>query len=201
MKKHIVIALALCMACTLAAAAQSGDVKYGEAFTVEKVTPLTEIIESPDQFVGEEVRTAGYISTMCDSSGCWLGVLPSVGADQVVRVAYSHTDVRFPIGSETMGHYVELQGKVVTAEQEAEAHAEHMEAEGEAHEHGEQAEHVEHSTEMRTVYVCPMHADVVSEDAGTCPICKMNLESKEVPVPAPAPVAIMGAGAVVKAKK
>ena len=200
MKRTIVVALALCLVGAVAIA-QSSDTKYGEPMTVDGVTPLAKIIEAPDQLVGKEVRTAGYIYTMCDDAGCWLGVLPSVSADKVVKVAYSHTDVRFPIGPETMGHYVELQGEVVTVEQEAEEHAEHMAAEGEAHEYGEEAEHAEPAAEMRTVYACPMHADVVSEETGICPVCKMDLESKEVPVPVPASVAIMGASAVVKAKK
>ena len=200
MKKTIIVALALCLVGAVAIA-QSADTKYGEPMTVESVTTLADILASPEMYVGKEVRTAGYIYTMCDDAGCWLGVLPSVGADKVVKVAYSHTDVRFPLGEETTGHYVELQGEVVTVEQEAEEHAEHMAAEGEMHEHAEEAEHAEHAVEMRTVYACPMHADVVSEAAGTCSICKMDLESKEVPVPAPASVAIMGASAVVKAKK
>jgi hypothetical protein len=200
MKKCAAIAVAVCLMGAVAVA-QSADQKYGEAFSLDTVTPLAKILESPDQFVGKQVRTAGYIYTMCDDAGCWLGVLPNVGADKIVKVAYSHTDVRFPIGPETMGHYVEIQGEIVTVEQEAEVHVEHMAAAGEAHEHGEEAEHAEHNPEMRTVYLCPMHPDVASEEAGSCPICKMDLEAKAVPVPSTAPVAIMGASAVVKAKK
>jgi hypothetical protein len=200
MKRTIIATVALCLVSAVATG-QSADTKYGEAFTVETVTPLAKIIEAPDQFVGKQVRTAGYIYTMCDESGCWLGVLPNVAADQVVKVAYSHTDIRFPISDETTGHYVELQGEVMTVEQEAAAHAEHMEAEGEAHDHAEASDHAEPAVEMRTVYMCPMHPDVASEEAGTCPICKMDLEAKEIAVPAAAPIAIMGTSAVVKAKK
>lgn len=200
MKRSLIIMLALGLMAS-AAIAQSGDQQYGEAFTVETVTPLAQIIETPDQFVGKEVRTAGYIYQMCDAMGCWLGVLPNVGADKVVKIAYSHTEIRFPIGAETTGHYVEIQGEVVTAEQEAEAHAEHMAAEEGEHEHGEEAEHAEPTSEMRTVYMCPMHPDVASENPGSCPVCKMDLEAKEVPVPTPAAVSIMGTSAVVKAKK
>jgi hypothetical protein len=200
MKRTIIATLALCLTGAVAVA-QSADQKYGEAFTVDTVTPLAKILEAPDHFVGEQVRTAGYIYTMCDDAGCWLGVLPNVGADKVVKVAYSHTDVRFPVGPETVGRYVEIQGEIVTVEQEAEAHAEHMATEGEAHEHGGETEHAEHAPEMRTVYMCPMHPDVAAEEAGSCPICKMDLEAKKIPVPSPAPIAIMGASAVVKAKK
>jgi hypothetical protein len=30
----------------------------------------------------------------------------------------------------------------------------------------------------RTVYVCPMHPEVLSNEPGTCPKCNMNLEAK-----------------------
>lgn len=33
----------------------------------------------------------------------------------------------------------------------------------------------------RTVYVCPMHPEVVSEQPGSCPKCHMTLEPKPAP--------------------
>lgn len=198
MRKYIIVCLALFCGAAMATA-QSADSKYGEPMTIDTITPLADIIASPEAYIGKEVRTAGYIFTMCDGMGCWLGVLPSVDADKVVKIAYSHTDVRFPIGEETTGHYVEIQGEVVSAEQEAAEHAEHMAEEG--HEHAEGGEHAEEAAEMRAVYACPMHPDVVSESEGSCAICHMALEAKEVPVPEPASVAIKGSSAVVKAKR
>ncbi len=34
------------------------------------------------------------------------------------------------------------------------------------------------TTKTRTVYTCPMHPEVVSDTAGTCPKCGMALEPK-----------------------
>jgi len=36
--------------------------------------------------------------------------------------------------------------------------------------------------DMKTVYTCPMHADVKSETPGDCSKCKMKLVAKEMPV-------------------
>jgi len=39
---------------------------------------------------------------------------------------------------------------------------------------------------IRFFYVCPMHPDVQSKQAGKCPKCKMKLEKKQVQPPAAA---------------
>ena len=54
--------------------------------------------------------------------------------------------------------------------------------------HGE--EHV--APEMRTIYVCPTDADVVSDSPGACPTGDEKLVAKEIPVPVYAPLAING---------
>ena len=183
-----------------ASGAQSTDAGYGEPFTIDKVTPLAEIIESPDAFVGKEVRTVGYVYQMCEDMGCWLGILPSLDATDMVKISFTQTDVTFPIGEETATHYVEIQGEVITAEQEAEEHEAHMMEEGEdpaAHAE-EHAEHMAH--EMRTIYVCAADAAVMSDAPGSCPGGE-KMVAKEVPVPAFTSLAINGSGAVVKGKK
>lgn len=41
-------------------------------------------------------------------------------------------------------------------------------------------EQVKKDTTLKTIYTCPMHAEVVQEKAGKCPKCGMNLEAKQV---------------------
>jgi hypothetical protein len=193
----IPLAALVVMAATLAMAGPE-DTKYGKPITIKEVTPLGDILKSPEKFIGKEVHTVGYIYEMCTGSGCWLGILPSVDSDQILKVSWMETDVRFPIGEETTGHMVHIQGEIISAEQEAEEHAVHAAEEGHEMEHA--AEEAAEKPETRTVYFCPMHADVVQETEGTCPLCHMNLRAKEVPVPAYGSLAIKGIGAIVKEK-
>ncbi len=201
--RKLVTASAVLLLAAIVVNAVSGDKQYGAPLTIEEVTPLADIIAAPDKFIGVEVRTAGYIFEMCTGSGCWIGLLPKVDSEHAVKISWMSTEVRFPIGEETTGHYVELQGKVITSEAEAEAHAEHMEQQGQEHEQKQEQEHAEAaSSETRTVYSCPMHEDVVQEEEeGSCPICKMNLVSREIPAPRYEMIAIEGTGAIVKEKK
>ncbi|MEO0290649.1 MAG: heavy metal-binding domain-containing protein [candidate division WOR-3 bacterium] len=34
--------------------------------------------------------------------------------------------------------------------------------------------------EIKTLYICPMHKEVIMENRGKCPICGMKLESKKM---------------------
>ncbi len=185
----------------IAAAPQSGpgDKTYGEPLTIKEVTPLDQILAHPEAFLGKEVRTTGLVYEMCTEMGCWFSLVPKLSSDRMIKIAWAQTDVRFPIGDETVGHVVEIQGKVITSEEEEAAHAEHMAAEGNT---GTEMEHEETPAEgaMRTIYVCPMHPDVTSTEPGRCTICRMNLVAREIPVPVYGNVALEGVGAIIKAK-
>jgi hypothetical protein len=41
------------------------------------------------------------------------------------------------------------------------------------------AEATETTVEQKIQYICPMHAEVVSDKPGNCPKCGMNLEKKK----------------------
>jgi hypothetical protein len=36
--------------------------------------------------------------------------------------------------------------------------------------------HEKHNEDENSIFVCPMHPEIMSDKAGTCPICKMALE-------------------------
>ena len=200
-RRTLTLASLILLVAVAASGAQSPGTPYGEPFTVDKVTPLDDIIASPDAFLGKEVRTEGYVYEMCEDSGCWLGLLPRLDSVDLVKISYTQTAVRFPIGEKTATHIVELQGTVISATQEADEHAAHMAEEGEDPEaHAE--EHAEHQAQqMRTIYVCPDHPDLMSDAPGTCPTNGKALEAKQVPLPQYTGFAINGVGAVVRPPK
>ncbi len=197
MKKLTIAGLAVLLMVTVAAAGTGEDKHYGKPLTIERITPLQDIIDSPADFVGKEVRTAGYIYEMCTGSGCWVGILPSIDSEDIVKISWMATDVRFPIGEETTGHYIEIQGEIITAEQEEADHEAHMAGEEMEHDHAEAAP--EGTT--RTVYTCPMHPDVQSETRDRCSICNMYLTPHEIALPTYGALAITGIGAILKEKK
>ena len=154
--RRLLTALAGVFLITAVASAGPGDKHYGKPLTIKEVTPLTKIIQAPEEFVGKEVRVpviylprserrrvSGYIQEMCENMGCWLGIMADPKSKKIVKVTWSGTEVRFPIGEETVGHLVEIQGKIITTKQEAEDHAAHMAEEG----HDKMAMKMEHESQ------------------------------------------------------
>ncbi len=69
--------------------------------------------------------------------------------------------------------------------EEEEEHGDHAQVDHAQVDHGQHAPIVEakpaqQNAEPTIKYVCPMHAHIVSDVPGTCPICGMNLEKVEV---------------------
>lgn len=198
MKRLVVATALLTLLLSPAVNAQSTAQTYGLPMTIQETTPLKEILDHPELFIGKEVRTFGYVYEMCTEMGCWLGLIPDLASSRMVKIAWYETEVRFPIGDETVGHVVELQGKVVSAAQESDAHAAHEVDEGRAE---EAAQERTEPAAKRTIFVCPMHPDVLQEAEGTCPLCKMKLVAREVAVPTYGAIAIQGVAAVVRVKR
>ena len=40
--------------------------------------------------------------------------------------------------------------------------------------------HMEHDHGSKIKYICPMHPEIVKDERGSCPICHMALEKKEI---------------------
>ena len=51
---------------------------YGEPLTLTEITPVSAILDNPDQYLGERVLVEGMIVAVCESKGCWMeGVTPA----------------------------------------------------------------------------------------------------------------------------
>lgn len=47
---------------------------YGEALTLAEVTPVSAILETPDQYIGERVLVEGMVVDVCEKKGCWVDI-------------------------------------------------------------------------------------------------------------------------------
>jgi hypothetical protein len=47
---------------------------YGEPLTLTEVTPVSAILDNPDQYLGERVLVTGMIVAVCESKGCWMDI-------------------------------------------------------------------------------------------------------------------------------
>ena len=47
---------------------------YGEALTLTEVTPVSLILDAPEQYVGERVLVEGMVVEVCEKRGCWMDI-------------------------------------------------------------------------------------------------------------------------------
>lgn len=79
---------------------------YGAGLTVKKVTPISQILAAPDQFVGQKVQVRGLIVDVCESRGCWM----SIAGDQPFQ------QLRFKVTDGDMVFPLTARGKIATVE-------------------------------------------------------------------------------------
>ncbi len=53
--------------------AMQGD-RYGEALTLEEITPVSTILDEPDGWVGRRVLVQGMVVAVCEKRGCWMDI-------------------------------------------------------------------------------------------------------------------------------
>ena len=114
----------------LVASAFAAETRLGKPVTVEKATPVRELLEHPESYLGKTVRVDGEITSVCQAMGCWMEVRDDSGAS--IRLKVEDGEIVFP--KDGAGRKVAAQGtleKLVLTPQEHAAALEH-----EAHETG-----------------------------------------------------------------
>lgn len=92
------------------------------------ITPLTEVLMAPEEFVGKDVFTTGVVRASCTKRGCWMEIRPEDdrgGATLTVRFK----NYKFFVPLSSRGAHVAIQGKVLVKTLSADEVA-HLEAEG-----------------------------------------------------------------------
>lgn len=106
---------------------------YGEPLTLETVTPVSEILASPDRFVGERVMVEGTIAEVCDRAGCWMDI-QGESPDERIQVKVNDGEIVFPVAA--TGKRARVEGVVekleMTQAEAVEAARHRAEEQGEA---------------------------------------------------------------------
>jgi len=105
---------------------------FGKGVTLAEVTPVSAILDAPQQYVGKTVKVAGLIVDVCTGRGCWLAVAGDRPFEQL-RVKVEDGEIVFPL--EARGREGEMEGVVevfeLTREQVIKQRQHHAEERGE----------------------------------------------------------------------
>jgi hypothetical protein len=105
---------------------------YGEAITLETLTPVSAILDDPDAWVGQRVLVQGMVVAVCDVKGCWMDVAADRESEKI-RIKVDDGVIVFPLSARGQTALVEgIVEKVELTYAQALEQARH-----EAEEHGE----------------------------------------------------------------
>ena len=84
MKGIVIIALLLfIVGCTQEPAMD----QYGSELALENVTPIAEILDTPETYLGKKVQIEGEVVDVCPMKGCWMEIKdPKTGQIMKVKV-------------------------------------------------------------------------------------------------------------------
>ncbi|MHB0935774.1 MAG: hypothetical protein ACYDCO_13400 [Armatimonadota bacterium] len=86
---------------------KSAKNKFGQG-TGAEITPISQIVKSPDQYVGKVVTVEGQLTKECPTSGCWWYVKDDTGE---IRADSFGGGFALPLNRE--GKHIRTTGKIV----------------------------------------------------------------------------------------
>ncbi|MCB9207249.1 MAG: DUF4920 domain-containing protein [Ignavibacteriales bacterium] len=117
--------------------------KYGNEITLTGKTPISKIMENPDEFVGKKVLVEGTIVDVCEKRGCWIN-LESDKEFESMRVKVNDGEIVFPM--EEKGKKALVEGEVYSIVVEGEGCG------GDCAKEGNEKENCEHEKTTKKVY-------------------------------------------------
>lgn len=106
---------------------EDGSRLFGAEISTEgDVTPLAEIVASPERFAGQVVKTEGEIAQVCQAMGCWMELRTDAESPGVRVPMANHA---FFLPRDVVGSHATIEGTVRVDPLSAERR-EHLESEG-----------------------------------------------------------------------
>jgi hypothetical protein len=119
------IVCVLAAAVSVPALAAEGTI-YGKGITATDVVAISDLIATPDKYVGKTIRVEGLITDVCPKRGCWM-VLAGDKDFQTVRIKVEDGEIVFPLDAK--GKKAVAEGvftKLEITKDQALEHAKHL---------------------------------------------------------------------------
>jgi len=127
--------LVLILAAGVASAGKEQGKAYGEPLSGSDTMKISELVSTPDDYLGKTVRVEGLVNGVCEKRGCWMS-LASDEEFQELRIKVDDGVIVFPV--EAKGRRAVAEGvftKIEMSMEQTLAYAKHH-----AEEHGEKYE-------------------------------------------------------------
>ena len=82
---------------------------FGAGVTVEELTPISSIIDNPEQYVGKQVKVSGLVIDVCSKRGCWIYLAGDRDFEKM-RIKVADGEIVFPM--EARGKTAVVEGVV-----------------------------------------------------------------------------------------
>ena len=122
MKKLLIIPIALLFCGYLFA--QTDDGNYGSEITLEEKTNISDILNSPEDYLDQTVLVEGEVLDVCKMMGCWMELESDVEGEKI-KIKVKDGDIVFPV--EAKGQTALVEGTVYKIELTQEEAAEYLE--------------------------------------------------------------------------
>jgi hypothetical protein len=95
--KRIIIYIAL-LSIAFALPVQAKTDVYGHGVNITEPTPVSAILENPDDYLGKTVRVEGMIVEVCAKRGCWMYVAGDRQGEKI-QVKVTDGEIVFPMSA------------------------------------------------------------------------------------------------------
>jgi hypothetical protein len=95
MKRSLAAAFTVILSVATALAGDETGSTYGAGVTVGQPVTISQLLASPDDYLGKKIRVDGVVSAVCKHRGCWMQVTDPK-TDQGIRIKVEDGVIVFP---------------------------------------------------------------------------------------------------------
>lgn len=103
----------------------------GKTITLTEITPISQILDNPQEFLGDTVLVSGTVIDVCKKRGCWMEIAGD-SAFQSIKVKVKDGEIVFPVSAKGSTALIEgvVEQLVFTKEEVIKTEKHHAEEQG-----------------------------------------------------------------------